>query len=239
MINIDINSNGFASGDAWSVIQVDPTIVDTYVIRTNYPDNYTTDKYKMQYMINDTGLTSERIELDANGDVSIPSDLVEPNKVISCKFIITLIADDIDVLTSSYELTLTYQASSYLNPDADKFIVVPTFDSMLRLPSDFLANGKVIKVVHDKNYNQDTVYYYYDAVTRSFVRDPDLNKSARATPQIFVADDESSMTSLTDVEVGALVYRRDKKVVYALEQLPASDASNWQNTAPIWKSIKE
>lgn len=239
MINVDINSNGFASGDAWSVIQVDPTIVDTYVIHTAYPDNYTTDKYKMQYMINDTGLTSERIELDANGDVSIPSDLVEPNKVISCKFIITLIADDIDVLTSSYELTLTYQASSYLNPDADKFIVVPTFDTMLRLPSDFLANGKVIKVVHDKNYNQDTVYYYYDATTQAFVRDPDLNKSARATPQIFVADDESNMISLTDVEVGALVYRRDKKVIYVLDQLPASDASNWRNTSPIWKSIKE
>lgn len=239
MINVDINSNGFASGDAWSVIQVDPTIVNTYVIHTNYPDNYTTDKYKMQYMINDTGLTSERIELDANGDVSIPSDLVEPNKVISCKFNITLIANDIDVLTSSYELTLTYQASSYLNPDADKFIVVPTFDSMLRLPSDYLANGKVIKVVHDKNYNQDTVYYYYDASTQSFIKDPNLNKSTATTPQIYISNDESGMISLTDAGVGTLVYRRDTKVIYVLDQLPASDASNWKDTSPIWKTIKE
>lgn len=233
MINININCKGFASGDAWARIVCDPNMIDTYTLHTDYPDKYKSDKYKVSYTFRDCDDTTDRMYLDDNDNVIIPVVFLDSNNKVYCKFIATLVEEDVDVLTSSFEVILTLQSSSYLNPDADKFIVVATRRMMYRLPSDFLANGKVVKVVYDDTNNQQSTFYYWDAISRMFVKEPNLNGngSGSVTAEARIVYSQDEMLSLEDAKPGTFVYRKDLDTVMILKGSPASQLTNWTSVS--------
>lgn len=148
MININISTTGFVSGDAWERVAYQGEI-NSRTIHTVHPFDVPDEDEVYGYNIRCFALGKvKEVYLDEDNNAQIPSEFMANAGTLDLQFFIK-VKDSYKMLSNMFSLFIEPSieiTECRLKPGAENFIVVETMLDREKIPVTYLADGKVVKV---------------------------------------------------------------------------------------------